>query len=231
MSYSDLLSQLRKKRGVTQTEAADYITRFSGKHCNNKNISSWETGLAMPSIEQFLLLCELYGVYDIQETFRGPKPEYRGLAKLNTLGKNRVDEYILMLSMNPLFAEIETGYDMTAPKKLVRLYDVSVAAGTGSLLDSDSYEELELDGTVPEETDFAVKVSGDSMTPRFVDGQIVFIKEQRRLEFGEIGIFELDGESYIKKLGRGELISLNSRYKPIKIHAYNSFHIFGKVVG
>ena len=31
------------------------------------------------------------------------------------------------------------------------------------------------------------------MTPRFMDGQIVFIKEQEVLEFGEIGIFEHAG--------------------------------------
>ena len=69
------------------------------------------------------------------------------------------------------------------------------------------------------------------MTPRFVDRQIVFVRRQHRLEVGEIGIFGLNGDSYVKKLGRGVLLSLNSHYKPIRIREFDSFHIFGKVVG
>jgi phage repressor protein C with HTH and peptisase S24 domain len=121
--------------------------------------------------------------------------------------------------------------DCAKPRRIIRLYDKSVAAGVGSFLNSDAYEDLEVDDTVTLEADFAVKISGDSMTPRFVDRQIVFIKQQQTLEVGEIGIFELEGDAYIKKLGRGELLSLNPLYQPIKIHEYNSFHVFGKVVG
>jgi len=195
-----------------------------------KNISSWETGFAMPSIEQFLLMCELYGVRDIQDTFRGIQPEYRGLKKLNALGRSRVEEYIAMLSGNSLFAETaDDNYEL--PCRIIRLYDIPVAAGTGSFLDSDYYEDFEVDETVPKGTDYAVKVSGDRMTPRFIDGQIVFVKERQAIEVGEIGIFALDDNAYIKKLGRGELISLNPSYRPIKINEYSSFHTFGKVLG
>ena len=56
-----------------------------------------------------------------------------------------------------------------------------VSAGPGAFLDSDSYEELEVDESVPASADYAVRISGDSMTPRFVDRQIVFVKEQPTL--------------------------------------------------
>jgi SOS-response transcriptional repressor LexA len=69
------------------------------------------------------------------------------------------------------------------------------------------------------------------MTPRFIDGQIVFIKEQQVLVVGEIGIFYLNGDAYIKKLGEAELISLNDDYEPIQIGEFDSFRVFGKVVG
>ncbi len=52
----------------------------------------------MPPVEPFLLLCELYGVRDINETFRGTKVEYRGMNKLNPLGVSRAEEYIAMLA-------------------------------------------------------------------------------------------------------------------------------------
>jgi phage repressor protein C with HTH and peptisase S24 domain/DNA-binding XRE family transcriptional regulator len=220
---------LRKHGGYTQAEVAEYLSRYSKKSISFKAVSHWENGERNPNIEQFLLMCKLYGVGDVQAVFYGAPSEYRGLSKLNALGRSRAEEYIAMLAGNPKFSETETAVRMNS--RHIRLYDVPVAAGTGSFLDSDSYEEFEMDDTAPDEADFAVKVRGDSMTPRFVDGQIIFIKEQQTLNIGEIGIFELNSDSYVKKLGKGELLSLNKQYKPIPIREYDSFHIFGKAVG
>jgi SOS-response transcriptional repressor LexA len=73
------------------------------------------------------------------------------------------------------------------------------------------------------------------MEPRFINGQIVFIRQQNILENGEIGIFLLDGEAYIKKLQNDSngkfLISLNKDYKPIPIEEHSEFSILGKVIG
>ncbi|MDR1065279.1 MAG: helix-turn-helix domain-containing protein [Oscillospiraceae bacterium] len=230
MSYANILKRLRQRKGYTQEQVAKYLSRHSAKAFTLKAVSHWESGTRMPAVEQFLLLCELYDVADIQGTFRGAG--YRKLSKLNELGRNRVEEYISLLSGDPLFSEAERENEhATVKPRLIRLYDVPVAAGAGVFLDSDSFEEIEADGTVPEGADFAVKVSGDSMTPRFADGQVIFIKEQETLETGEIGIFGLNGDAYVKKLGRGELLSLNARYAPIPIREYDSFHVFGKVVG
>jgi len=51
------------------------------------------------------------------------------------------------------------------------------------------------------------------------------------LDEGEIGIFCLNNDVYLKKLGRGCLISLNSKYEPIPICAHDDLRVFGKVVG
>lgn len=230
MNISKSLARFRKEKGLTQATVASFVKERSGKSCTAKGVSNWETGVAMPSAEQFLLLCELYGVGDVL-IFLGLESEYRGFGKLNTLGKSRVEEYIVVLSGSPLFAEPQDGDDTPKAQRVIRLYDVPVAAGSGSFLDSDAYEDLEVDETVPKKADFAVKVRGDSMTPRFIDGQIVFVKEQQTLEVGEIGIFVLDGDSYIKRLGHGELLSINSQYEPIKLGEHLVFHILGKVVG
>lgn len=118
-----------------------------------------------------------------------------------------------------------------ASKRLLRLYDIPVSAGHGNYLDDGSYEMIEVDSTVPGLADYAVRVSGNSMMPRFVDRQIVFIHEQPGLEEGEIGIFLLNNNIYLKKLGEGYLISLNPEYDPIPILDYDDLRIFGKVVG
>lgn len=116
-------------------------------------------------------------------------------------------------------------------KRLLRLYDTPVSAGLGNYLDDGSYTMIDVDNTVPSQADYAVRVSGNSMMPRFVDQQVVFIHEQSTLDEGEIGIFCLNNDTYIKKLGKGCLISLNPAYDPIPIREHDSFRVFGKVVG
>ena len=88
----------------------------------------------------------------------------------------------------------------------------------------------------PENADFGVNISGDSMEPQFINGQTVWVHAQNTLEPGEIGIFFHNGEGFIKKLGNdGEhtlLISLNHRkYEPRIIRESDEFLVFGKVVG
>ena len=230
MKHSEILAALRKEKGYTQAEVAEHLSRCSDKAYTFKAISHWEKGGASPPVEQFLLLCEFYGVTDIQRTFRGVKTEFRNLSSLNDLGRSRVEEYIAMLSSATLFSNSESEA-IRPTRRFIRLYDIPVAAGTGNFLDSESYEDFEVDETVPDDADFAVRVSGDSMTPRFINRQIIFIREQKWLDEGEIGIFGLNGESYIKKLGHGELLSLNRTYKPIPILEDDAFYVFGKVVG
>ena len=230
MSYGSTLAQLRNEKGYTQHQVAEYLAKHTDKPCSFRIVSNWETGVSAPPAEQFLLMCEYYSVTDIQATFRGADTDYFGLSKLNALGKKRVEEYTSLLSTNPLFIDMEEDTPETS-RKYIKLFHQPVAAGSGFYLDSDAYDDLEVDETIPDETDFAVKVSGDSMEPRFVDGQIIFIKKQQVLDIGDIGIFELNGDSYVKKLGNGEFISLNPAYQPIKIREFDTLHVFGKVVG
>jgi repressor LexA len=118
-----------------------------------------------------------------------------------------------------------------AGKRLLHLYDIPVSAGLGSYLDDGSYGMIEVDNTISSQADYAVRVSGTSMMPRFVDQQIIFIHEQLALDEGDIGIFCLNNDAFLKKLGKGYLISLNPEYDPIPIQDYDDFRVLGKVVG
>lgn len=109
------------------------------------------------------------------------------------------------------------------------------SAGTGSFLDGENYTMLEVGEEVPADADFGIRISGDSMEPQFINGQIVWVHQQETLSTGEIGIFYLDGNAYCKKLKDDAeglfLISLNTKYEPIQVKENDSFKIFGKVVG
>ena len=94
---------------------------------------------------------------------------------------------------------------------------------------------MDVGSEVPECADFGIRVDGDSMTPRFLDRQIVWVQKAKQIDDGEFGIFFLDGNSYIKKLQDNKdgvcLISVNPAYPPIKIAPHSSFRAFGRVVG
>lgn len=59
--------------------------------------------------------------------------------------------------------------------------------------------------------------------------------QQNHVANGEIGIFSLNGDAYIKKLQNDKdgifLISLNEKYAPIKVSENDRLDIFGKVLG
>lgn len=125
----------------------------------------------------------------------------------------------------------DIGLTFSSPKRHIRLYDIPVSAGPGNFLDASDYELIEIDNLVPIIADYAIRVSGDSMMPRFVDKQVVFIQEQEALEAGEIGVFFLNNEVFLKKLGKNQLLSLNPTYKPIDISENDTIKVLGKVVG
>ena len=119
--------------------------------------------------------------------------------------------------------------------RVLPLYALAVSAGTGEFLDGEDYDTVEVGEEVSPQADFGVRISGDSMEPRFVHGQIVWVKRQEVLRSGEIGIFLYNGSGYCKRLertGNGvELVSLNPQYAPIRVSSGDDLRVFGKVVG
>ena len=75
-----------------------------------------------------------------------------------------------------------------------------VSAGTGVRLDDDSFEMADFDeDEIPEGADYSIIISGNSMEPKYHDGQVIWVKKCSSLKPGDIGVFVIDGEGYIKK--------------------------------
>lgn len=99
-------------------------------------------------------------------------------------------------------------------------YDlIPVSAGTGLYDDGNSHPEDRafLEDAATRHADYCCRVSGDSMEPMFYSGDIVAVKQQEEVETGEIGVFSVRCEMFIKKLGSDCLISLNPKYDPIPL--------------
>lgn len=86
---------------------------------------------------------------------------------------------------------------------------------------------------------FALKIKGDSMEPRFFEGDTVIVKKQPQVHNNEIAVVLIDNnEATVKKFYSDEkgvsLISLNTEYKPFYFSKEEldtmPLEILGKVV-
>lgn len=68
MSFGDFLYELRKEKGLTQSEVAEKLG------VTNKAVSKWETGETFPETAQLLPLSDLFGV-TVDELLRGERRE------------------------------------------------------------------------------------------------------------------------------------------------------------
>ena len=112
-------------------------------------------------------------------------------------------------------------------------YDHAASAGTGQYLNDVRVEQIEL--PIDVDADFVIPIKGDSMEPDYHDGDLVFIQTSVDLNNGVIGVFNYNGEAYIKQLvidtEQAYLHSLNLKYKDMPITPETDFRIIGEVVG
>ncbi len=79
--------------------------------------------------------------------------------------------------------------------------------------------------------DFLFEVQGDSMQPEFFDGDRVLVKHSESIFEGEIGIFALNSDYYVKKMGKNELKPLDPAYDSVKLEEYENVRCIGKIIG
>ena len=230
MQIGEVIAACRKTRGLSQVELAQRLTAL-GCEVSNQAVSKWEKDMTLPNARQLLALCEVLEIADVRSTFSGGRDGV--LSGLNAEGRRRAQEYIQLLresgryALQPRLREVE-------PLRRLPLYSLAVSAGTGQFLDGEDYEMVEVGAEVPEGSHFGVRVAGDSMEPRFHNGQVVWVRQQRSLMTGEIGIFLYDGNAYLKQLvardGHMALHSLNPRYDDIPISEALPLRVLGKVL-
>lgn len=155
-------------------------------------------------------------------------PDEKRVLDLYALLDDRGKDTVLSL------LEREAGHSR-AGKKSFPIYDSPAAAGRGEPVFSEDKTVFTVrDGEIPEDADFGVRISGDSMEPFFSDGDIAYVARADRLRSGEIGVFLLNGESYCKKyVAENEdvtLVSLNPAYEPIRVLETDELRLVGRVV-
>lgn len=111
-----------------------------------------------------------------------------------------------------------------------------VAAGHGTFQEDNLHMEVKLrTEDVPESYDTIAKVAGDSMEPLIEDNDLLFIKVTSQVDINSIGIFQINGKNFVKKLkrdydGSWYLQSLNSGYEEIHLSENDDIRTIGEVV-
>jgi transcriptional regulator with XRE-family HTH domain len=243
LSLGEKLREARKKAGYTQRQLAGII---GAKH---NSVSNWEKNLNSPNPETIGELCAVLNITpndlligdsleSVLHTKDGLSHEeaafMRKYRRLDSITRGAVDllvDYHVNLAYRETASVVAFPGDYEEPEDFLdgKISRQSVAAGTGTYLDEDSFESISVrSNDLTRRAEFYVPVSGDSMEPRYHDGDILIVADIP-VERGEIGIFTLGGSGYVKKLGESELISLNRNYAPIPMD--ESIICNGKVIG
>lgn len=225
----EVISEHRKNKKLSQVELSEKLSEKKIE-VSNAAISAWEKGNSMPSAETLLATCEILGISDIYTEFIGANP-LDPFKDLNEEGRQKVLDYAELLVKSGDYKKPTNIIEFKPRTMKVALTRAS--AGTGNFLDEENFDEMEVLEPVPEKADFGVYIDGDSMEPRFHNEELVWIEQTEALESGDIGLFFLDGLTYIKKYVVNNagtfLVSLNAKYKPLEVGEFSTFKIFGKL--
>lgn len=107
--------------------------------------------------------------------------------------------------------------------KLVRIPMLSsVPAGKPNLIFHPDYIEKYITvDDVKDDNAFALKVDGDSMSPRIEHGDVIIISPKKEVRNGDICVIRVNDEDTVKKVifenGYVHLIPLNRDYEPVSV--------------
>ena len=224
----DILRRLRKDSGMTIAESA---RRFG---VAPRTYSSYEAGEREPNITMIIRIADFYGVTTDYLLGRETPPMdlKRKRYKTEIMQVNE-DAFAEIYEQVPdefkqIFFDVMLKLSRAAAEKkrpaevllMLPYYDaIPVAFVTGLYDDSnnDPEERAFVRDAVTGHADYCCRVSGDSMEPLFYSGDIVAVRQQEEVETGEIGVFAISGEMFVKKLGPDCLISLNPKYDAIPL--------------
>ena len=214
------LKYLRTKNKLEQRDIADLLNKKSVG-----TISYWEQGKSEPKHEILNFLADYFGVSvnDLLNSDLANKKRtvnigdlFRRLTQENKIKTTTYVQQLLHNQENELAKRREAKQLFKIP-----VYQ-HIAAGLG-------WGKEQVDGVVdyfyveeePPKFDFAMIVEGDSMEPKFHDGEIALFRKASQVDDGGIYAVDYQKHNYLKKVYQDEeatrVVSLNPAYQDIVI--------------
>lgn len=203
MTFLDRLDMLCKEKGISKRKLEREAKLSNGM------TSKWKTEGSVPNQSSLEKLSEYFSVtvsYLIGES------------------DFRTEQEAVIDGWNKRFATDEIKDEIRRIEAGVRIPVVgTVPCGIPveaiEMMDADDWEEIPAQMARTGRF-FGLKVTGDSMTPRIIEGDVVIVRQQSSAESGDIVIAKVNGEeATCKKLvkhGHGiSLVPYNSNYEPM----------------
>ncbi|EGQ0319478.1 helix-turn-helix transcriptional regulator [Staphylococcus pseudintermedius] len=229
-SFSSNLERLMNKRDMSDSDLAALVD------VNRTTVTRWRKGIRSPKLDKLPEIANVFGVEPLDLISESNIQEV--IAKINDVSSqltpprqkrvldfaneqlNEQNNKVLHINSNNIVSEEVAVYGYAS-------------AGTGETLIDGVEFTMQYNGHIPNH-DFALQVNGDSMEPLFEDKEIIFIDKTKQINSGQIGIFVIDGEAYLKKVFINEegirLVSLNPKYPDLHFDSSHDIKVAGKVI-
>lgn len=236
MDIGRQIKTLRLRKGLTQKLLAKSIG------VSEVSFGNWERGVSLPSIDYLIKIAMTLNV-SLDELVG-----HKTVSHLKSYDESRIEEltrkYLQLdkYGKKAVDSVCNIEYERVTSKrsqKTIPLYTFAAAAGCAAPFSTEEHDLITLDDLIPSGTDFAIRISGDSMEPIIKNDELVYVKRTQILEPGDIGVFSVDGGIYCKQYqkdldGTLHLFSLNPEREDFSIHltSDSSFTVkcYGKVL-
>lgn len=223
-----MVNHYRKENNLSMEELGNKL----GK--TKSTISKWENSNRYPKIEEVESIARLFNV-SVETLLFGTNTNKDKLIKtydnLHPTRQKKVYNFAErqleeqqrdnVVNLNDYIEETMNGY---------------LSAGTGEYLSDDIAETVRIPKSIIPNGDYdlVLQVNGDSMQPMFENHEYVFVKKTTEIRSGQIGVFIIDNESYLKKAyiedNHLRLVSLNTKYEDLMFDDVNDITVVGTVV-
>ena len=241
----DRVRKLREGRNMTQTELSEILGMKT-----YTTVSKWEKNENFPKGKDLKKLAEIFNVTSDyllgltddklkKITTQNEKTEIISIYdQLEDPNKEKVLDYatVLLNEQNNMKTSTVLEKYKNDEDYITDYVEGLVAAGHGTFQEDNLHMEVRLRAEdVPEDYDTIAKVAGDSMEPMIEDNDLLFIKVTSQVDINSIGIFQVNGKNFVKKLkrdydGSWYLQSLNSGYEEIHLTENDDIRTIGEVV-
>ena len=239
------IRKLRESRNMTQTELSEILGMKT-----YTTVSKWEKNENFPKGKDLKKLAEIFNVTSdyllgLSDTKLGKittQNEHPEILTIYNQLEEPKQEKVLDYAKEQL-EEQESANNISMFDKyqddedyITDYVEGLVAAGHGTFQEDNLHMEVRLRANdVPNEYDTIAKVAGDSMEPMIEDNDLLFIKVKNQVDINDIGIFQINGKNFVKKLKRDYnggwyLQSLNNSYEEIHLTEDDDIRTIGEVV-
>lgn len=237
-AFSNNLSYLMNKHDIDDTKLGGLVD------VNRTTITRWRTGVRSPKLEKLPEIASVFNVTPIdllKENMSEVSNENiitqinEVSSKLEEKRQKRVlayaEHHYSVQEQGENIIYLQSYKDSKTEEVTVNGY---VSAGTGETLVDDIEFTVNYPAGVVPPHDFALQVNGDSMEPLFEHKEIIFVEENTSINSGQLGVFVVDGEAYVKKVfiyqDHIRLVSLNPKYGDMNFYGDSDVKFAGRVL-